>query len=279
VVTGCTSGIGRAYAFALAKQGFNMVLLSRSEESLKSLEQEIKSKFSDLKIQHLSVDFGKFDAAARAAVKSKLQDLDVGVLVNNVGMSYPFTKYFHELKEEEIAGIIDVNASTTTFMTRIVLGDVDGELPPNPTSGMLARKRGAIVNISSAVGRLNSPLSAEYSGAKAYIHMFSTSLASELAPKGIHVQCQFPLFVVSNMSKIKKASLTVPSPEDYVKCALRFIGYDTVISPYWAHSLQLWLAQVLPEFLTTKVILDMHKSIRVRGYKKMQRELEEKKGQ
>merc|ERR1719326_2236584 len=73
VVTGCTSGIGRAYAFELAKQGFNIFLLSRSEDSLKSLEQEIRSKYSTLKVEHLAVDFAKFDESARAAVKSRLQ--------------------------------------------------------------------------------------------------------------------------------------------------------------------------------------------------------------
>jgi len=277
VVTGCTSGIGRAYSFELAKMGFNIVLLSRSEESLASLEKELKTKFSTLKIEHLAVDFGKFDANAQVSVKKKLTDLDIGLLINNVGASYPFTKYFHELKDDEIAGMIDVNVTATTFMTRLVLGDVDGELPPKVTSGMLARKRGAIVNISSALGRINSPLVAEYSGSKAYVHMFSKSLAAELAPKGIHVQCQFPLFVVSNMSKIRKASLTVPSPETYVKTAIKFIGHDTIISPIWTHSLQMWIIESLPEFIGTKIIMSMHQSIRSKGYKKMQRELDESK--
>jgi len=280
VVTGCTSGIGRAYAFELAKQGLNVMLLSRSEGSLAELEKELKEKYPKVSVGHLAVNFEKFDEATRDSVKAKLKDLDVGVLINNVGLSYPFTQYFHELKDKEVADIMEVNMSSTTWMTRIVLGDVDGELPPNPTSGMLKRKRGAIINTSSAGGRNPSPLLAGYSGAKSYIEMFSKGLNAELAPKGIHVQSQTPLFVVSNMSKIRKASLTVPSPESYVRAAVKQIGYDNAISPYWVHSLQLWVLSVLPESVGTMITMSMHQDIRKRGMKKEKAKLEEsKKGQ
>jgi len=280
VVTGSTSGIGRAYSFELAKQGMNVMLVSRSEASLADLETELKSKYPKISVDHLAVDFSKLDEAARAAVKAKLDVLDVGVLINNVGLSYPFTKYFHELKDKEIADIMEVNVSSTTWMTRIVLGDVDGELPPNPTNGMLKRKRGAIVNTSSAGGRIVSPFLAEYSGAKSFVEMFSKALNAELAPKGIHVQSQTPLFVVSNMSKIKKSSITVPTPETYVKAAVKQIGYDNAVSPYWTHSLQLWVLSLLPESVGTMITMSMHQTIRKKGMKKEKTKLEEsKKGQ
>jgi len=278
VVTGATDGIGKAYAFELAAQGLKVLLVARSEEKLADTAKELKSACSGATVDVLQVDFSKFDASARAMVKSKLAPLDVGILINNVGMSYPFTKYFHELKDSEVADIMQVNMDSMTWMTRIVLGEIDEDLKPK--SGMLLRKRGAIINTSSGGARTTSPLLAEYSAAKAYVEKFSQGLAAELAPKGIDVQAQTPLFVTTKMAKIRKASMTVPTPEDYVKCAARQIGYDAVISPWWAHSLQLWVLSWLPESVAIYLVDWQHQDIRKRGIKKEKEKSEQaKKGQ
>jgi len=241
-------------------------LLSRTEDKLKEVEKELSAKYSKVKVNHLAVDFSKFDETARKAVKAALKDLDVGVLVNNVGLSYPFTKYFHELQDQEVADIMEVNMSSMTWMIKIVLGDIDSE--HKPVSGMLLRKRGCIVNTSSGGGRVTSPLLVEYSAAKAYVEMFSKGLAAELAPKGIDVQVQAPLFVTTKMAKIRKSSLTVPSPESYARCAVAQLGYGVAVSPYWAHSLQLWVLACLPEFVSVAITNSMHQTIRKKGMKK-----------
>jgi len=269
IVTGATDGIGRAYAFELAKQGLSVLLISRSEDKLKEVEKELKEKYSKVQVAHHAVDFGNFDAKAREGVKAKIASLEVGVLINNVGLSYPFTKYFHELKDDEVAGIVDVNVNSTVWMTRLVLGDTN--------AGMIARKRGAIVNTSSAAGRMTSPLLAEYSGAKGFIENFSKSLKAELVPFKIDVQCQAPLFVATKMAKIRKASLTVPSPASYAKAAVAHIGFEDSVSPYWSHALQLCVQRQLPEFLSNKLVGSMHLGIRKAGMKKEARQAEEGK--
>jgi len=273
IVTGATDGIGKAYAFELAKKGLSVLLMSRTEEKLQEVEKDLKAKYPKVEVQHLAVDFGNFDKAARDKVKVLVKDMDIGVLVNNVGISYPFTKYFHELKDDEVAGLVEINVNSTVWMTRLVLGD--GESP-----GMIKRKRGAIVNTSSAAGRMTSPLLAEYSGAKGFIENFSKSLKAELAPFRIHVQVQAPLFVATKMAKIRKTSLTVPSPADYARSAVAHIGYEDTVSPYWSHALQLAFQRLLPEFATIAILTNMHKGIRKAGMKKEAKKAEEdKKGQ
>lgn len=106
---------------------------------------------------------------------------------------------------------------------------------------MVSKKKGAIVNTSSAAGTQISPLLAGYAGVKGGVVAFSKSLAAELKPKGIDVQVQTPLFVTTKLAKIKRSSWSVPSPETYAKAAVGAIGYDTEISPYWPHALQLYL--------------------------------------
>ena len=98
--------------------------------------------------------------------------------------------------------------------------------------------------------------------------MFSKSLNAELAPKGIHVQVQTPLYVTTKLAKIRKTSITVPSPEAYVRWATAHIGYEAAISPYWSHALQLWLLDVLPTPVAIAIVSSMHHGIRKAGMKK-----------
>jgi 17beta-estradiol 17-dehydrogenase / very-long-chain 3-oxoacyl-CoA reductase len=98
--------------------------------------------------------------------------------------------------------------------------------------------------------------------------MFSQALNAEYAKFNIHVQCQVALFVTTKLAKIRKASLFVPSPEDYARAAVKAIGYDSLVIPYWTHALQLWAMSMLPESFVTKYTLSMHADIRKKGLKK-----------
>ena len=186
VVTGATDGIGKALCFEFAKKGLDVFLISRTESKLADVEAELKAKHPKREFRHLAVDYGGgFDAGKQAAVRAALKDLDVGVLANNVGMSYPFTKYYHELTDAECAGLVALNTESTLFMTKIALGDESG--------GMIARKRGAIVNTSSAAGTQISPLLAGYSAAKGGVVAFSKSclLYTSPSPRDKR-QCRMP---------------------------------------------------------------------------------------
>lgn len=265
VVTGATDGIGKAMAFELAKKGCDILLISRSLDKLNACKDELSAKYPSIKVEVLNIDFSQFDAQSTERVKANLKGKDIGVLVNNVGVSYPFTKYFHELDDKNVEDLITLNVDSTTWMTRFVL------------PAMLEQKRGAIVNISSAAGVSTSPLLAQYGAAKSYIAMFTRALNAEYAGKGIHVQCQVPLFVATKLAKIKRTSIGVPSPAAYARSAIAAIGYETVVSPYWSHAIQLWAITNLPEWLVTKVVMGMHLGIRKSGMAKEAKSKEDKK--
>lgn len=251
-----TDGIGKGMAFEFARKGLNVLLISRSKEKLVTCRDELTAKFPNCRVEVVDIDFRNFDTSARDRVAAVIAKLDIGVLVNNVGVSYPFTKYFHELEDSNVDDLITLNVNSTTWMTRIVL------------PGMLSRRRGAIVNIGSAAGVTTSPLLAQYGAAKSYVAMFSEALNAELADKGIHVQCQIPLFVATKLAKIKKSSLFVASPSGYAKAAVAAIGFETIVSPFWSHALQMWLLTSLPHWLGTAITFSMHKDIRSKGMKK-----------
>ena len=265
VVTGATDGIGLAMAKEFARRGLNVVLISRSSEKLRTCRYEISTKFPTVEVKTIDIDFGNFDAPARERVAELLKDLDVGVLVNNVGISYPYTRYFDELDDTSVEQLITLNVNSTTWMTRIVL------------PGMLARRRGAIVNMSSAAGVLNSPLLAQYGAAKSYVAMFSKTLNYELSGRGVHVQCQVPLFVATKLAKIRNASLMTASPSGYARAAVAAIGYEPIVSPYWSHAVQMWVLRNLPEFVSAAITFNMHQGIRRAGMRKDEKLAKEKK--
>lgn len=104
------------------------------------------------------------------------------------------------------------------------------------------------------------------------VQKLSESMNVEMAPKGIHVQCQVPLLVATKLSKIRRAKWDSPSPATYAKAGVAAIGYAPVVSPYWAHKLQLWVMSIVPG--SANFVFGMHKSIRARALKKLSTKIE-----
>ncbi|XP_004310011.1 PREDICTED: very-long-chain 3-oxoacyl-CoA reductase-like protein At1g24470 [Fragaria vesca subsp. vesca] len=242
LITGATDGIGKAFAYQLAKKGLNLVLVSRSSNKLESVSKEIQSHFPDVKIKTVAFDFSSDEGLVKL-VEEKIKGLDVGILINNVGVTYPAASYFHEVDEKVWMNIIRVNLEGTTRVTMAVV------------PGMLQRKRGAIVNLGSgaAVVVPSHPLYTIYAATKAYVDKLSTSLYMEYKEYGIDVQIQVPLYVatkmVSKVAAIERSSLFIPSADAYAEAAVKRIGYEARCTPFWAHSLQWWFARLVPDSL------------------------------
>jgi len=257
VVTGATDGIGKAMAFELARRGCSVMLISRSADKLAAVKAELSEKYPNVEVACEAVEFSSLTETRRSQVAEVLDKLEVGVLVNNVGMSYPFCQWFHELSDSEVSNLLSINIDSTTWMTRAVL------------PGMLRRKSGAVVNLSSAAAQSPLPLLAQYSAAKGYIVNLTRSLAAEYAKDGISFQCQFPLWVATTMtfpnSKVpvdKRASLMVPSMKTYARVSVNALGHEVMSCPYLPHALYMWLAARIPDSLKTSLIFDMHKKVR-----------------
>ncbi len=228
VVTGATDGIGKAYANALSKRGMSLILISRTESKLKAVADEIDSANAKRnggkgggavdKTRYIVCDYSNFDDAARKRVCDGLDGLDIGVLINNVGVSYRYPMYYHELSETEIGDIVEMNVNSTVHMTRMIIG------------GMVERRRGAIVNVSSGSAGFTMPLLAEYGAAKMFVERFSRSLDAEYRGRGIRVQCQVPFYVATKLAKLRK-SLTVPTADEYAKMGVNWLGYGGVVQP------------------------------------------------
>ena len=257
VVTGATDGIGKAMAFEMARKGMNIMLIARSQSKLDAVKKEAQEKYPNVTVATELCDFAAFDKDVAAKLGKKLDKLEVGVLVNNVGISYAFPQWFHELNDGEIQSLLTVNIDSAVWMTRAVLPQ------------MLERKKGAVVMMSSASARPPSPLLSVYAATKGFIENFTKGMAVEYSGKGVHFQCQSPLFVSTNIvypnSKVpveKRATLSTPTAKTYAKYAVSRIGYDTMVSPYWVHEVLMWFQDKISDDVIGMGIMSMHKGIR-----------------
>jgi 17beta-estradiol 17-dehydrogenase / very-long-chain 3-oxoacyl-CoA reductase len=242
---------------ALAKYGMNIVLISRTESKLQQVQQDILSKNYCVEVQYIVCDYSNFDSTAKLKVKRVLDTLDIGVLINNVGISYRYPLFFHELTDDEVSTLLTMNMDSVVYMTRMVL------------PGMIQRKRGTIVNISSGSALYTLPLLAVYSGSKSFVEKFSRAINAEYRSQGITCQCQVPFYVATKLAKMRP-SLTVPSPSSYVKMAMKWIGYphDVIVQPFWIHAVQGYVMHYVPDSIIALIIMMMHLSIRKKGIKK-----------
>jgi short-subunit dehydrogenase len=246
IVTGCTQGIGRAYAEELAKMNMNIILISRNQDKLNDLSNELNQKY---KIQTVvvQVDFSQGSEVGVKHIEGALVDKDIGVLVNNVGVITDHPKYLTEMDYGDIWNHINVNVGAATIVTRMVLPIME------------KKRKGAIINLASSAALLPLPLNVVYSATKAYVDHFSEGLAAEVAHKGIVVQTVDPMYVCTNMTSytelMREPSLFVPSPQTFVRSSIRTLGLVQRTTGYWPHSLQVWLAGFVPDSIYIRVSL------------------------
>lgn len=270
VITGASDGLGKEFALQLARSGFNILLVSRTASKLIALEEEITSKNPSVQTKSLAMDYARNDDADFETLKTAVNELDVAVLINNVGKSHSIPTPFALTPEDEMADIININCHGTLRTTQLIV------------PGMQQRKRGLVLTMGSFGGLLPTPLLATYSGSKAFLQQWSTALGAELEPYGVTVELVQAYLITSAMSKVRRTSASIPDPRAFVKTVLGKIGrnggspgYAYSSSPYWSHGLMAWFLTSVAGVMN-KVVLGqnrgMHESIRKRALRKAERE-------
>lgn len=267
-MTGATDGIGREFALQLAARGFNVVLASRTAAKLDALAREIEARYTGTKTCTQAIDFALPSEAQYAELARKTTHLDVAVLVNNVGRSHAMPVEFAASDVEEMEGIVGVNVLATLRVTRIF------------APRLAARRGGLILNLGSFSGQLATPLLATYAGSKAFLIGWSQALGEELRRVGVDVAVLNTFFVVSNMSKLRRATAMAPTPQQFVAAALSRIGRRGgavgrifTTTPWPGHAWFDWAAErVIPRGMLATKMYDVSADTRRRALRKAERE-------
>ena len=189
IVTGCTGGIGRAYVLALADKGMDIVLVGRSMEKLRALEVELERKYGSCRVLIIQADFTDVSVLPVIVQRLKEEKVEVGVLVNNVGILGPGMLPFLELDLAVVKDMITVNITAATYLCHQLL------------PAMISKGKGAIINIASFGSFIPGPYLAEYIATKHYMHSFTESLALEVEGTGVVIQEIDPAAVNTEMTK------------------------------------------------------------------------------
>ncbi|XP_035898800.1 very-long-chain 3-oxoacyl-CoA reductase isoform X1 [Anopheles stephensi] len=259
LITGATDGIGKAYAQALARKGLNIILISRTLSKLQDVAKEIETEFK-VRTMVIAADFTS-GGEIYDQIQRQIENMEIGVLVNNVGMSYANPEYLLELQDNEklIKNLLSCNILSVTRMCQLVM------------PGMVKRHTGVVINISSLSAVIPAPLLTVYSASKAYMDKFSEDLASEYAKHNIVVQSVLPGPVATNMSKIRKSTWMACSPKVFVGSAINTLGHTRQTTGYFPHAL-LELAINTLSFvsprLMEKLTINTMQNIRARAMKK-----------
>ena len=217
LVTGASRGIGKAIAQQLVQQGATVIGTSTSDKGAAAISDYLGDKGKGIALNVTDAD------SVQEIVKSLEKEFgSIDILVNNAGITRD--NLMMRMKDDEWSSVIDTNLTAIFRVCKAVV------------RGMMKRRNGRIINISSVVGTTGNPGQVNYCAAKAGLVGFSKSLAKEVAARGITVNCVAPGFIDTDMTKAlteeQKESIFANIPAarlgkpDEIASAVTFLASD-----------------------------------------------------
>ena len=166
LITGASNGIGLELARIHAKRGGNLVLVARSQDKLKQLADELRAQYDGIQITVIAQDLNMPQAARSVFAQTEQLGIQVDIFIINAGFGRHGRFLERELAKQQ--QMIQLNITALTELTHLYL------------QGMVARRRGKILNVSSTASFMPGPLQAVYYATKAYVTSFSQAVAEEV---------------------------------------------------------------------------------------------------
>lgn len=186
VITGASSGIGKALAEKFAAEGFNLVLAARRIDRL----EELKNKLSNVEVLPVQTDVTREEECSNLIEKSVEKFGKINILINNAGISMRAS--FEDVELSVLRKLMDVNYWGTVYCTKFALP-------------YILKEKGSIVGVISTGGYIGLPGRTGYSGSKFAVRGFLDTVRIEYLHSGLHVLVAAPGFTAS---EIRKTALT-----------------------------------------------------------------------
>ncbi len=236
LITGASSGIGRALAYEFAAEGYHLFLTARNRQALEAVASDCAAKFTVQTQIHLA-DLTRHDEIDSLIRALSAAPLAFGVLVNNAGFGVKGTFLGTDLGQE--LGMVSVQVDAILKLTKAV------------APGMVARKQGHILNVASVYSFAPVPYQTVYGACKSFLWSFSAALRAELNGTGVTVTVLCPGVTQTEF----RARAGIPernksagaSPEDIARIAVRrTLRGDILIVPGLPNKLFVFMARHLP---------------------------------
>ena len=183
IITGASSGIGKALAFELAKEGHNVVLIARRKDLIDAISEDLNKKYS-VDSYAIKADVSKEEDCKMFVDKTIEKYGKIDILINNAGISQ--RAMFEDLQLDVIKRVMDVNYWGTVFSTKYALPHI-------------LKQKGSIVAITSISGMSPLPARTGYCSSKYAVHGFMDSLRIEHLKTGLHIMVAAPEYVASEV--------------------------------------------------------------------------------
>jgi uncharacterized protein len=241
LVTGASSGIGKALARELAAQGAHLVLVSRNAERLEQEAEDLKIRFG-VKVHVFPEDLTHFEERLELFAWIQKSGITVDILVNNAGLAHYGP--FEETSFEDTSAMLDLNIHALTHLTRLFL------------PGMLERGTGGVLNVASTAGFQPIPYLSIYAASKAFVLNFSEAVWAECKGRGVRIFCLCPGNTLTRFHQAagidKKRMFFSASASDVARFALKkFLrsNQPSGIYGFW-NKLMIYTERLSPRRLT-----------------------------
>lgn len=219
IITGATSGIGKAIAMEIAKQGINVVLTARRQLHLQEVAEEIREKYQ---ASTKTIQADLIQESGISAIKAETEELNIGMLVLSAGIENNGSFVKNSLETE--LKVIELNIISTLKLTH------------HFSQRMVRQQRGGILFISSLTAHMPSPFFSNYASTKSYIFNLGSSLYAELKPKGIDVSILSPGVTNTPMSEKTEidwsnSKIQTMEAHEVAEEAIRYFGKKLSIIP------------------------------------------------
>ncbi len=214
LITGASSGIGRALARFHASQGGNLVIVARNKQRLNQLKAEIE-KENHVKVMTIAKDLSLANAPQEIYDEVKANGIEIDYLINDAGLGG--RGMFHEHAAERDIQMITVNIIALTKLTKLFLPD------------FIRRGDGKVLNVSSTGALVPGPMQAVYCATKAYVTSFGNAIWKEIEGTGVTLTTLMPGATETEFAKIADMQNTplfarTVSPVDVARA-----GYEGMI--------------------------------------------------
>jgi len=241
LITGASSGIGKCYAKAIAKDGIDLILVARRKALLDELAAQLTQDFG-VNVHVIAQDLSDTDAADKVFEFVQQSGLEIDILVNNAG--FGTHGVFDELDLERELQMINLSCRLPVALTHKLL------------PGMKKRNRGAIVFLSSVAGTMPVPFMATYSATKVFPLFFSESLYGELADTNIDVLAVLPGDTSTEFRETADLSNAFPIPprtaDDVVQTTLGTLGKAPSVIDGSANKMSAFFMGLMPKKMLLK---------------------------